>query len=400
MDLFDIRRNILLRSDIVTLNNLRSVDKLSLQIITNHFWIDKFNYDGIHLFRNVISNFKEWLEEYNRMKDIQNAVYLILTTNIIETQVYKDITKNKIRVICDLEDFKNIMSNIDGFKFDSFIQMIINNDEIHDVKLSDNHKLHNIEGYIKIELIDDKYDVYYSIYKRSRDSSYYDDKYYFDISCMSRCNYDQIRYILIKSMYKELRIQDWSRTDYLFDGGGDYESNSSIVSKVINFEKDCELLELANTPSKTIMLINYIENQLHEMHIKNIDSNFTFENIKHQDLIEKLSELLPIDFSTTIYETIDKINPNYLYANISIVTSTRSVECTIRIHLYEKISYKTKIEQLYNPHIISDILTKAINSGFGLLDDEGNNIYCNFCSYEDDIALNRTMMRRAIELLY
>ena len=99
MDLFDIRRNILLHSDIKTITNLRSVDKLSLQIINNHFWIDKFNYDGIHLFDDYVRKFMEWIKEYDYMKNIQNDVHLILTTNIIETEVYRDKVKNKISKI-------------------------------------------------------------------------------------------------------------------------------------------------------------------------------------------------------------------------------------------------------------------------------------------------------------
>jgi len=400
MDLFDIRRNILLCSDIETLNNLRSVDKLSLEIINNHFWIDKFNYDKLLLFKDNINNIKEWVNEYNYMRNIQNDVNLILTTNIIETEVYKDVTKNKIRIMCDVKEVEDIMSNIDSFKFDSFIRTIINNDEIHDINLSDDHKIHNIEGHIKIELIDNKYDIYYSIYKRSTNGSYYVDEYYFDLSFMSRCNYKKIEHLLTKSLYKELRIQDWSRTDYLFVGDNGYQSNSNIVSKVINIKKDHELLELANTPSKTIMLINYIENELHETHIKNINNIFTFENVKHQDLTSQLSKLLPIEFCVDIHETINKINSRYLYSNISIIASTPIVECTIRIYLDERISYKTKIQKIYDHHIISDILTKSINSGFKILDYEGHNIYCDNCSYEDDISLNRTIMRRAIELLY
>jgi len=415
MELYDIRRNIILRSDIKTITNLRLVDTLSSKICHNNdFWIDKFNYDGIKLFKNNMNNFKEWVEEYNYMKNTQNNAHLILTTNIIETEVYKNVIDkngelmdNKIRIMCDVKEVENIMSNIDDFKFDLFIKMVIDNTEIDGINLPDHHKIHNIEGHIKIELIDNKYNICYTIYKRSMNGSYYDDVNYIDICCINECKYEQIRHLLIKSMYKQIRIQDFMMNYYLYDGGSDYESNSKIVLCIINIEKDNELLELENTPSRTIMLINNIENALHQMQIKNNGKIFTFENIKHSNLITKLTELLSIDFSTIIYETIHKINPFYLHLNILIITNTRySVKCNIRVYLDDKISYKIKIKQQYDHHIINEILTKSINLGFNILDFEGYNIYCDFLSYdnnrlsnEDVLSLNRTIMRKAIEYL-
>jgi hypothetical protein len=309
--------------------------------------------------------------------------------------------------MCDVKDIVDIMSNIYDFKYDTFIKMIIDNTEMDDICLPDHHKIHNIEGHIKIELIDNKYNICYTIYKRNMNGDYYDDVNYFDICCINGCNYEQIRYLLIKSSYKLLRIQDYSRTDYLYDGGCNYQSNSKIVSDVINIEKDNELLELENTPSRTILLINNIENELHQIQIKNNEHSFTFENVKHVNLISELTQLLPIDFCNVIYETINKINPFYLYSNISIIANTRYlIKCNIRIYLDEKISYKIKIKQQYDHHIVNDILTKSINLGFKTLDYEGHNIYCDFLCYhnnrlssEEIISLNRTIIRKAIEYL-
>lgn len=404
MELYDIKRNVLLHSDIKTITNLLLVDKLSLQIInSNIFWIDKFNHDKINLFRNNINNFKEWAEEYNYIKNIQNTAYLILTTNIIETEVYKNVIDkngelmdNKIRIMCDFREVGDIMSDIHDFKFN----LPINTSDVEEYI-----KMHNGEGHIKISLIDNEYDICYS----SVDDHFHyrDHEKYVDICCITGCKYEQIRNLLIKSMYKNIRIKDFMMTDYLYDGGGDYESNSKIVLDVINIEKNNELLELKNSPSKTILLINNIENKFHKMQIKNNDTIFTFSKVKHINLISKLLELLPIDFSTTIYETIAKINSSYLYSNISIVAYRRySVKCNIRVYLDDKISYKIKLKQQYDHHIVNDILTKSINLGLKILDDEEHDIYCDFCCYnndtlncEDIISLNRTIMRRAIEYL-
>lgn len=398
MELYDIRRNILLNSDIKT--NLLLVDKLSLQIINNIFWVDKFNYDGINLFRNDINNFKEWIEEYNYIKNIQNYVYLILITNIIETELYKNVIDkngelmdNKIRIMCDVKDVVDIMSNIYDFKFNL------------PVKMYNDIKEYNAEGHIKISLVDNKYNICYSIVNDSID--YHNQEKYIDLCCINGYKYEQIKYLLIKSMYKQIKIKDFMMTDYLYDGGSDYESNSKIVSDIINIEKNNELLELENNPSKTILLINNIENEFHQMQIKNSGNIFTFENIKHINLISELIQLLPINFSTIIYETINKINPSYLYSNISIVACTKySVKCNISVYLDDKISYKIKIKQQYDHHIVNDILTKSINLGFKILDYEERDIYRDFrcydnnrLNYEDVISINRTIMRRAIEYL-
>jgi hypothetical protein len=396
MELYNIRRNILLNSDIKSINNLYLVDKLLLQII-NVFWVDKFNHDGLNLFRNDINKFKEWIKEYNYMKNIQNDVYLILTTNIIETEVYKNVIDengelmdNKIRIMCDVDDVEDIMSNIYNFKFKLPREMRT------DIKMYD------AIGHIKISLIDNEYAICYSIINN------YDREKYIDLCCINGCKYEQIRYLLMKSLYKNVEIRDFMMTDYLFDGGDDYESNSKIISDVINIEKNNELLELENSSSsKTILLINNIENELHQMQIKNNGNIFTFENIKHINLISELTQLLPIDFSTIIYETIDKINSSYLYSNISIIAYTKySVKCNIRVYLDDKISYKIKMKQQYDHHIVNDILTKSINLGFKILDNDQHDIYCDFLFYDNNtldtesvISLNRTMMRRAIEYL-
>ena len=400
MELFDIRRNILLCSDIKTITSLRLVDKLSTQIINNIFWFDKFNYDGINLFRNDINKFIEWTEEYNLMKKIENDVYLILTTNIIDTEVYKNVIdkngelmNNKIMIMCDFKDVEDIMSNIGDFKLDL------------PIKLINALKNYRATGHIKISSINNEYNICYTVNNDYDD--YYDNEKYIDTSCVNACNYEQIKYLLIKSMYKQIKIGDFIMTDYLYDGGDDYESNSKIVSDVINIKKDNELLELENTPSRTILLINNIENKLLQIQIKNNGYMFTFENVKHANLISKLIELLPIDFSDIIYETINKINPSYLYSNISIVIYDKySIKCNISVYLDDEISYKIVIKQQYNHHIINEILTKSINLGFNILDFEGYNIYCDFLCYdnnrlssEDVISLNRTVMRKAIEYL-
>src|SRR5947207_1165580 len=110
-----------------------------------------------------------------------------------------------------------------------------------------------IREYIKIELSD-----YYNItYNINNPLSF--NREYFNVHCLSKCSYEQIKNILTISMYKKLDIQDCINVDYLFTGGSKYESNSLIVSKTLDYLNSTnDLLKLDNSAAKTIMIINEV----------------------------------------------------------------------------------------------------------------------------------------------
>ena len=397
MDLYDIRKSIYLHCNIDDIESLYLADKLSWKILSSDsFWIDKFEYDNFLYFKNG-SNLRNWLKEYKHVENIKDAVNIILTTNTIENEIYKnrifpleEQKCNKIRILCLpdhinilLEEFNNVL------KFIKLIKGQLIKEDIVD----------NSIGHIKIELNNNTYDLSYNIHISSIEHDY------INIPFVNNIEYSKVKNILTRALYNEFVIKDPYHVNYLFDGGGDYESNSKIVSDTLIGLEDNELLKLPNSPAKTILLINEIENAAFTIFIKRY-TKYLFSDIKPNELKSTLNALIPEDFVNLIYKTINEINSQYSFFNINIeinqIPKGYLMKCFIKVYLNNDISYNIKVKQCYSPLMIAEILNKAMNLGLHILDCDLIDIYCDFYpehnTYGEWTSYNRTIRRKVIEL--
>lgn len=80
----DIRRNIYYYLDINSIETIYLIDELSSEILNDKcFWLDKFKTDKLYLFNDNLSTVKEWIDEYNKMKKIQNNVFKIMIMSVV-----------------------------------------------------------------------------------------------------------------------------------------------------------------------------------------------------------------------------------------------------------------------------------------------------------------------------
>lgn len=406
MDLEDIRRTILLYSHIETIKYQCLVDKLAHKICSDkQFWIDKFEHDNLYLFDIGDLSVKLWICKYQKVLKVSKKTTLILTNNNIEKEIYskaqydnEEMNPDKIRIIINPEQicmFSNILD------FGPFL------DVVREYKFK--HKVEHIHGHLKIVLIHDKYDLSYNI---PNSGNRWDFNFH-NIKIADGYNYQKINELLVKSHYYDLEIQDSNGYNCFYEGE-EYDSNIYMVSRVFSYLKQkCDILKLDKTESRMIMLINDIDRNFDQpLHIKDVNVNFTFSYLIQDNLEYKLSTLLPIDLVKIINEKLDKINPSYLALDINISIYVHQCEkCCVLSHIFVHLDnetetdYEVKIEHICDHYLINEILKNSLDSKLSIVDNNDNDIYCNYhCIHryyadEDNISRKRTIIRKTLEYL-
>lgn len=373
MDLYDIRRNVYLFSDIGYIPNYYLLDELSRKILNSKdFWINKFNNDGITLFNDNNKTFIEWIDEYLNIHNIQNNAGKIMMINNIE----------KLRHKNDGLDEINIFQH-DGIELPKNIHMIY---EIFDTSNIFKDKINNfIEHadysviYLKLQLLDNKsYNISYCM------CDVYDDTKNVKVTFPNEYDYSQIYNILIKAMYNKLTINDYHKQDFFMlnheinADGSSSDDNSRIIMldivKHLNMKNI--LFDLNKNDARTIMLIVDIERK------------YTFKNtilsinVKNNDLL-KLGHIF-----NEIYEKIYKFHhpKNFNITKISIDYLNSRYTCNIHIK-FASTTLENIIEVIECDHnVIHNLLMNAINNNINILDNNGHiiNINYNYDEYIDD----------------
>lgn len=363
MDLVDIRRTVLIVADISTIKKMLFVDKLSFNIINDiNFWVDKFTYHNLFINEerlNKNNTLRNWIYQYEKVTQIENNTYLILITNIIENDIHQG--NKHIKISPD--------STYSG-----------------ELVLGDLYPGNGHPYDILIKYVDNQYKIKFT------DGIEKDDELI--------CDYTTIKKYLRKALYYDIRVSDSDNTDYLYDGGGDYESNTKIVSNTIEYLNELKYLPKLEISKATII---YLVANMYGRNIKFDIPYLENKNIASENLGNTLSTIFPLDFNNMIMQYIHKINTNFIFCNMKVKINENDVFCYIKVHLDDKTNYKIKIKHTYDFDLIIILINNAVKSNIGIVDNKRCPLYCSYKGDSkriyDTTRYNRTIIRKAIELL-